>query len=505
MAKANKTAEIMRSHKESRVEAILREMDAIKKQVEHLAYKVNWRASKANEQEPLVEQFRKFAAYRNSNFIQAGEALLSHYKPDRDTITVDEYAAFQQLALYYFATNKDIDPTEPGGMSKARLEPLYRHLDRALAIQQAGGMTLEQAVDELIGIPTQRRTKTQSRGITEVYERVVSITDKTLQWALTPYQSINGEPYIAQLGDDILNKLVFNKNGAVSFLDSRASEDEVKKATEARAAKDFDIPLLRQLFTVVYHNAKDYEGSRIRVHLPALCKGMGIDTTKDKPYDIFSKINRFRNLVGFTDKGLYSVLTFSEYEFASNDITLDSPYLHAIFKQLNARPPVKLKSGETYLNPACSFLVHSDIAKERNKAAVEIVHAIIALLHQRGGVSDEQIANNNKAARESKRISRSVRAEKASDTTVTAHKAFAAIIEVIPILKERLKGKTAGADNAQLKRAFSRAYDLLRTKTDAYEYFIGLEVSDIIPTVTTLEQVLTIKHQGINTAYETRM
>ncbi len=505
MSKTNKTAEIMREAKNAA--AIMREMDVIQKRVEHLAYKLNWQSSKADEQPPLSEQFRKWAAYRNSNFIQAGEVLFSHYEPDRDTVTVDEYAAIQQIALYYFATNKDIDPTQQGGIGEAEKAALLAYLDSITAAHQnSPRLTLEQVTRQTLGIPAQkRRTKTQSKGITETYERVVSITDKDFQWALTPYQGNNGEPYIARLDEETYSKLVF-KNGAISFLDSRANEDDIRKATETSIAKDIDVPLLRHLFTVIYHNAKEHEGSRVRVYLPAFCKGMGIDMAKGNPYDVFSKFDGFRNLVGFTARGIHSVLTFSEYDAETNDLLFDSPYLYAIYRQIGERQPVMLNNGKTYQKPAYSYLVHSNIAKERNKDAVEIVHAIIALLHQRGGVSAEQIANNREAAKECERIKKRVRAEKASSTTVTARKAFAAIVKEIPSLQDYITTTKNQANiNKKLNRAFSKAYDLLRNKTDAYEYFIGLEVSDIIPTATTLDRVLATKHQGINAEYKTRM
>jgi hypothetical protein len=43
---------------------------------------------------------------------------------------------------------------------------------------------------------------------------------------------------------------------------------------------------------------------------------------------------------------------------------------------------------------------------------------------------------------------------------------------------------------------------LLKEKTDVYKYYNNLKIPEIIPTVTTLDQVLEISHTGINKDYK---
>jgi hypothetical protein len=64
------------------------------------------------------------------------------------------------------------------------------------------------------------------------------------------------------------------------------------------------------------------------------------------------------------------------------------------------------------------------------------------------------------------------------------------------------KNKTARDKNQILERAFSRAYVLLKTKTDVYKYFQNLNITEVIPTISTVDQVIEISHDGLNEAYK---
>ena len=72
-------------------------------------------------------------------------------------------------------------------------------------------------------------------------------------------------------------------------------------------------------------------------------------------------------------------------------------------------------------------------------------------------------------------------------------------------LKRRVDAYKSTADkNKALRRAFEKAYQLIKTKTDAGEYFIDLHIPEIIPTMSTLDDLLTITHHGINGDYKPR-
>ena len=64
------------------------------------------------------------------------------------------------------------------------------------------------------------------------------------------------------------------------------------------------------------------------------------------------------------------------------------------------------------------------------------------------------------------------------------------------------KPKTAREKNTILKNSFSKAYELLKEKTDIYKYYIDLQISEIVPTITTIEQIIKISHSGKNANYK---
>lgn len=409
------------------------------------------------------------------------------------------------ITRYYFATHPAIDPRESGNIGDAELADLYAILDRALAIKRKEPhKSFYNAALDSIGVKFNKSKKATAREIgadMEIYKRALSITDKEYQYALTSRP--NETAFISPVDKDFMDKLVFEKEtGKISFLDSQASEADIKKAASGRKmelVKDLDIQLLRNIYTAIYNNQQSMNGGNVAVYLPSFCKAMGIDMATGKPNDIFGKIRQFSQCIGYTKNGsFYTLLNFSKYDKETNIITFDSPYMNMIIQQIAERNIRTSKKGITYFDPSHSFLIHSNIANERNKAAIEIVHRIIALLHQRG--DGQRTRRGGKAA------------ETFTNKTIKAHKKFIAIIKDIPTFYEKLtitdtKGnflsyKKEQPCNTQLQRAFKKAYELLRTKTDAYNYFKNLNIPEIIPTITTLEKTLVITHNGIEENYK---
>ena len=82
---------------------------------------------------------------------------------------------------------------------------------------------------------------------------------------------------------------------------------------------------------------------------------------------------------------------------------------------------------------------------------------------------------------------------------------FRTLINDAPLLRGRIKSyKSQNDKNKALRRAFEKAYQLIKAKTDAGEYFIDLHIPEIIPTMSTLDDLLTITHHGINGDYKPR-
>ena len=313
--------------------------------------------------------------------------------------------------------------------------------------------------------------------ITELGFYSATITDKYYRYALTPLE--NNAAYIQQLDEDFIQQLEFNpENGVMSFKSKRHEPIKIRNAVTNRSIKNLDLQLLRSLYTIIYNNATNISTDTVTVYLPTLTEHLGIRINNSKPNDLFKKIRAFENTVGVLSGGaIYKLLDFLKYEPDGNLITFASPYMNTILRQLEKRnTKTAKKGGDRYINPHHSFLVHSNMANERNKTAIEVVQIIVTLLQQRG-----EIKNN----------------------ITTASIKFSTIIDQIPELREKLIGDTtAGNKNNYLRRTFKKAYELLRSKTDLYQYYNNLSIPEIIPSTTTIDQVITISHNGKNQNYK---
>lgn len=348
------------------------------------------------------------------------------------------------------------------------------------------------------------------------------ITDKELKHALTPYQ--NSRAYIQQLDIDFFQQLEFDpENGAMNIKGNILETVTLKDIKTRSNLKELDLPLLRSLYTTIYTYAEKIDTHTVTIYLPTLSKHLGINIRGDKPNDLFAKIMAFEHVIGVFDNGsFYRLLTFANYDRQTNSITFSSPYMNKILRTLTEVNTVTPPGGKRYLNPHHSYLVHGTIASERNKPAIEIVNAIVTLLHQRG--IDKTSKTNLTATILKKTVKQAIREEfngaeddtksEEQPTTTIMRKKISAIIEEIPILTEALespvidkftnlpKDKTARDKNQTLERAFSRAYILLKTRTDIYKYFNNLTITEIIPTISTIDQLIEISHNGINEQYK---
>lgn len=87
------------------------------------------------------------------------------------------------------------------------------------------------------------------------------------------------------------------------------------------------------------------------------------------------------------------MLNFEGYSEEKNTISISSPYFNnlimtlynlAVKKDKDGKPKIKRNGSPAFAIPMNSYLVNADIAKERNKVAVENVFIIVALIEQAG-------------------------------------------------------------------------------------------------------------------------
>lgn len=336
-----------------------------------------------------------------------------------------------------------------------------------------------------------KRKQAEETAITALPDNVALITAKHHAHAFTPVK--NPTAYIQQLQADYIDTLIFdNETGRIQFKGENFHEEvTLQKLSTRQAVKELDLPLLRSLYTVIYNNAEMIRGGEVSVYVPTLCRHLDIDIQTGKPAELFKKIIAFKDVVGVMGKSFYKMLEFSSYENETNIITFSSPYMNKILRALQNNPSYKVQIGKTggFLKPAYSFLIHGSIYKERNKPAIEIAISLVTLLQQRG---------------EAKRFTKKdkkVAVERLPDTT--AHIKFSTLIKGIPLLAQTIQEQGTTADkNRIIKRAFTGGFELLRTQTNVYRYFLNLKIPDYVPTTTQLNRNLDITHDGINPDYK---
>jgi hypothetical protein len=310
------------------------------------------------------------------------------------------------------------------------------------------------------------------------------------QYATSLYQ--NGNAYMQQLTST--DGLKF-QDGKI-FFEGRLqaiSEAELQNMRTKEGIEKLDLALLRVFYSIIL-TAFEKTGHKeikpvITLFVPELAECLGLQKNLNKKdiAGIIEKVQTFHNMVGILHEtrngkptqSLYPVLNFEGYNDKKNTISFSSPYMNHVIQTVydvairrdrkTGKPKLKT-NGEPMRIASHSYLVKSEIAKERNKAAVENVFIITTLIEQAG--------DNLPRIRAS------------------------TIVERNPQLQQRLEEHAKPA--LLLKRTFEKTWELLRDKTRLTEIYNDIQLPDpknpaTIPTPKTLNDlVFTFPHKGKN-------
>ena len=332
---------------------------------------------------------------------------------------------------------------------------------------------------------TRARAEKAAEIVSKLPKSLAVTTAREYQFATSLFQQ--GNAYLQQFKG--IENLKFN-GGRLYFPDMKpVSEVELQNMRTKEGITEIDLPLLRVFYNVILSEfqktgiLKDI----VAVYVPELAEFMGLKrnlTRQEVETKIIAKVQSFHNVTGLlkgTRNGkeslsYYQVLNFEWYNEKTNTIAFSSPYMNLVIQTIfnvavrrdKAGKPKLKSNGEPLRLPSHSYLIDSEIVKERNKAAVENVVIIVTLIEQAGD---------------------NVPRIKAST-----------IIERNPQLQERLE---SSENKGQfLKRVFSKTWELLRTHTKLTEVYedIQLPFPDnpaYIPTAKTLSSmVFTFPHKG---------
>lgn len=345
---------------------------------------------------------------------------------------------------------------------------------------------------EFYGIePKGYRTKAKAGDLDEIPTRLAFPTMAKYQNSLGLYDA--GEAYIQPIKST--DGLRFD-NGKMFFAEGllkQVSEVELQNMKTKEGIDSIDLPLLRTFYSIIFNAFEQSEYKNLKpvitLYVPELARYLGVRKSglnKEDITNIIIKTQAFHNIVGIQHgvrngkptQSIYPVLNFEGYNEEKNTISISSPYFNnlirtlydlAVKKDKDGKPKLKKSGSPTFALPMHSYLVSADIAKERNKVAVENVFIIVALIEQAGGLNVPRI--------------------KAST-----------LVERNVQLQERLQANAK--PNRLLSTTFKKTWELLRTKTTLQQDYYNIQLPDPkdpanIPTMTTLKDIIfSFPHDG---------
>lgn len=300
------------------------------------------------------------------------------------------------------------------------------------------------------------------------------------------------------------DKLIAAPNG-VLYYDSRP-------INHARMAQyytndgicDVDIPLLMALYSVIWKSLEkkahelaikgrkeDILSHCVKMYLPdflTLISGKRPSLSEANIERALEKIDQFSKIVGIIEengyKYTYPLMSWLGHSEKENIIYFSSPYINMVIMQVLQASVKRDKNGNPMINkakqpillPTHSYLIKPELSTARNKRAAELVCAIVALIERAGHLGP----------------------------TKPPHICAETLVERCPRLAQTLKNTATTSDkNKVLRRAFEGAWKLLPTCTNLKDYYPGIKLPSVIPTMATLDTlVLEFPHKGKNKTVE---
>lgn len=322
------------------------------------------------------------------------------------------------------------------------------------------------------------RTRRKAGDIVDVPCRLPVITDCRYQNALTFSRGGAGLRLLSHAGalKYQSGKLMYKGLPVKSAtLDGLCTDEGTDRVSLALLRALYAVMLAARPSPALENRAPD---SRFTFYYPEFARKTGKPRTGKHDICEFTRnMGLLQGVIGIVGDSILPVLSFMEHDAAKNTFTFASPYMEKLIREIYAASlrtdkngvPLLRKNGEPQTLPSHSYLVDMAIAKEKNKRAVEIVLVIVALIEQAGNH--------------------------------TPHIRAGTVIERVPLLREGLRGKTAGCRNTILKRAFSKAWELLRDRTFLAEAYKGIQLpspddASCIPTASRTGMVFSFPHGG---------
>jgi len=321
----------------------------------------------------------------------------------------------------------------------------------------------------------------------------IKINSKNLINNLTPYHALitaksytnalnilfnqTDKAFLAILNKDFWHNIKLLKSGEISNEQGTWTYSLNDLPIEYQA---IDISLLQAIYSI-WHDL-DSKGNDLTngltIHVSEISKKTGINLRGKLVNNFIDKLKEFDNIIGvINNNGYYryfKLLTWQGYDEQTGLISFHSEFIKILREEINNAN--KLEKKNRYkevieiIKPQHDFLVHSNITKERNKYAVELVFKLVILLRQANSPENTHISFKN--------LMYNTTFEQQYNQTEIANKWNL------------------------LNRVFSKFYELLKTKTDLYRYYVDLVIFETTPNPSSLYNVLEISYKEINKTYK---
>ena len=270
------------------------------------------------------------------------------------------------------------------------------------------------------------------------------------------------------------------KNGTLQLKGFPISYAQLENLDEPSIVPDINVDLLRSLYTLMLPFiiqktiVSDDALVGVTISVPQICKWIGLsENYSNHSRDaLIANLLQFQSLLGVITNPLskkkekFPVFLYVGENTVKNTVTFISPYLSRVislitknnYKRDSSGKIMFKKDGGPIALPKHSYLIHSDIAKEKNRKAVEIVYIIVQLIEDNPGNKEPSIT--------------------AADIVEKTYYLYNSLVDATSIQ----------AYNMFLKRAFTQAWKLLEDKTDLKIKYPSIEfpTENEYPTKSTL-------------------
>lgn len=321
----------------------------------------------------------------------------------------------------------------------------------------------------------------------EQLQRSVSEQDKRARKAIKDGRFYDGRPTKHEhINSSILQALL-----KVALDNPRSEDDRYFYIHVPTLAKELNEHYITSLDEYDEHGKIKEEAAQQRSAAEAAEKQANADGEKTayNPPNFMDLITDLNYWVGVLNGLPTQLVSINQVDYKSNTIRVDLPYVYDVIRANDDKRKLDAEKKEIkVINPGYNFLLHSSIATEKDKIAVDLAITIINRILQRGtkNYSDEE--SDKPAEKEQK--------------TITLKVKYKDLIEETPALKMAYNGASSKYKYDILNRKFKLAFKILKKKTDIYDYYVELNIPNTPPTTKTLDNYLIITHKGINKEYK---